>query len=96
MREAGADLAGLDEARVRASDVAGLEEPQHAEAVLDVALLDAVDVRRRPAGAHVRSTQPRQRPRSPLKPSPCPSRVPKYAARWTAPSSRQAWCARTQ
>ena len=45
MREARADLAGLDEAGVRAGNVAGLEEPQHREAVLEVALLDAVDVR---------------------------------------------------
>ena len=43
MREAGADLAGLDEVGVRAGDVAGLEEPHHREPVLEVALLDAVD-----------------------------------------------------
>ena len=43
--EAGPDLAGLDEMGVRAGDVAGLEDPQHRQAVFEVALLDAVDAR---------------------------------------------------
>ena len=45
VREARTDLAGLDELAVRAGNVAGLEEPHHREPVLEVALLDAVDVR---------------------------------------------------
>ena len=43
--EACTDLAGLHEVRVRPRDVAGFEEPQHPQAVLEVALLDAVDAR---------------------------------------------------
>ncbi len=41
----GADLAGLDEVGARAGQVAGLEEPQHRQPVLDVTLLDAIDAR---------------------------------------------------
>ena len=44
----------------------------------------------------MRSTQPRQRPQSPLNPKPWASFPPKYAARCTAPSAKQTWWARTQ
>ena len=42
--EARADLAGVHEMGVGTRDVTGLEDPEHAEPVFEVALLDAVDV----------------------------------------------------
>ena len=45
MGEAGPDLAGVDEMGVRTRQVTGLEDPKHPQPVLEVALLDAVDVR---------------------------------------------------
>ncbi len=45
MSEAGSDLAGVDEMSVRARQITGLEDAEHPQPVLEVALLDAVDVR---------------------------------------------------
>jgi hypothetical protein len=38
------DLAGMHEMGVGTRNVTGLEDPEHAEPALEVALLDAVDV----------------------------------------------------
>ena len=65
----GGDLARLHEVGVGAGEVTGLEHPQHAEPVLEVALLHAVDAGLRRGGRPPRSTQPRQRAMSPMKPS---------------------------
>ena len=75
--EAGTDLAGVDEVGVRTRDVTGLEDPQHPQPPLEVALLDAVDVRLvQEPGACGRPSLGSGR-RSPLNPKPWASFPPK-------------------